>query len=411
MNNMYDGFAYNLSSGTPSILGALLILLAGWLIARGVRALVIKLMKKTSWNEKLFKSSGESGEKTNTFIANLFYYLIMIIVFLVVLEKLGVSSALAPLENMVSKFLLFIPNLIAAGVIGTIGYMLAKFASGLIRFGGGFLDRLAVRVGFKDTQKVFRVIRSIVFFMIFIPLLIQAINALHLDSISVPLNGILAGFIGIIGEVLVATVVMVIFLWGGKYLTRFISNLLHNVGFDKIADKLQLANMIGPTQSFSGVIGGVLYFFIAFFGVITAVDIVGLYELRDILYQVLAVTGAIAFGVVILIVGNFISKLIYDAMRRSDNNKFISNIVRYASLGLFLGISLRAMGIANGIVELAFGLTLGAVAVVIALAYGLGGREAAGEHFKEILQKLKSDKHREVGNENEPPQTPPYRSE
>lgn len=411
MDNMYDGFAYNLSSGTPSILGALLILLAGWLIARGVRALVIKLMKKTSWNEKLFKSSGESGEKTNTFIANLFYYLIMIIVFLVVLEKLGVSSALAPLENMVSKFLLFIPNLIAAGVIGTIGYMLAKFASGLIRFGGGFLDRLAVRVGFKDTQKVFRVIRSIVFFVIFIPLLIQAINALHLDSISVPLNGILAGFIGIIGEVLVATVVMVIFLWGGKYLTRFISNLLHNVGFDKIADKLQLANMIGPTQSFSGVIGGVLYFFIAFFGVITAVDIVGLYELRDILYQVLAVTGAIAFGVVILIVGNFISKLIYEAMRRSDNNKFISNIVRYASLGLFLGISLRAMGIANGIVELAFGLTLGAVAVVIALAYGLGGREAAGEHFKEILQKLKSDKHREVGNENEPPQTPPYRSE
>src|SRR5699024_1606473 len=102
MNNMYDGFAYNLSSGTPSILGALLILLVGWLIARGVKALVIKLMKKTSWNEKLFRNSGESGEKTNVFIANLFYYLIMIIVFLIVLEKLGISSALAPLENMVS---------------------------------------------------------------------------------------------------------------------------------------------------------------------------------------------------------------------------------------------------------------------------------------------------------------------
>lgn len=408
---MYDGFAYNLSSGTPSILGALLILLVGWLIARGVKALVIKLMKKTSWNEKIFRSSGESGEKTNVFIANLFYYLIMIIVFLIVLEKLGISSALAPLENMVSKFLLFIPNLIAAGVIATIGYMLAKFASGLIRFGGSFLDKWAVKVGFKDTEKVFRVIRSIVFFVIFIPLLIQAINALHLESISRPLNGILAGFIGIIGEVLVATVVMVIFLWGGRYLTRFISSLLHNIGFDKIADKLQLANMIGPAQSLSGVIGGVLYFFIAFFGVITAVDIVGLYELRDILHQVLAVTGSIAFGVVILIIGNFISKLIYDAMRRSDNNTFISNIVRYASLGLFLGISLRAMGIANGIVELAFGLTLGAIAVVIALAYGLGGREAAGQHFKEILQKLKSNKEVEMENKNEPPKTPPYSNE
>jgi hypothetical protein len=36
------------------------------------------------------------------------------------------------------------------------------------------------------------------------------------------------------------------------------------------------------------------------------------------------------------------------------------------------------MGIANEIVELAFGVTLGAIAVAVALSYGLGGREAAG---------------------------------
>ena len=47
------------------------------------------------------------------------------------------------------------------------------------------------------------------------------------------------------------------------------------------------------------------------------------------------------------------------------------------------------MGIANSIVELAFGLILGAIAVAIALSYGLGGREAAGIHMKEILNKLK----------------------
>ena len=46
------------------------------------------------------------------------------------------------------------------------------------------------------------------------------------------------------------------------------------------------------------------------------------------------------------------------------------------------------MGIANSIVDLAFGLTLGAVAVAVALAYGLGGREAAGEHMKKILGKF-----------------------
>ena len=49
------------------------------------------------------------------------------------------------------------------------------------------------------------------------------------------------------------------------------------------------------------------------------------------------------------------------------------------------------MGIANSIVELAFGLTLGSLAVTVALAYGLGGREAAGKHMEKILKKFQKD--------------------
>ena len=79
-------------------------------------------------------------------------------------------------------------------------------------------------------------------------------------------------------------------------------------------------------------------------------------------------------------------------MTKSRNNNFIASIVRYASLALFIAIALRTMGIANEIVELAFGLILGALAVAFALSYGLGGREAAGEHFKEVIQKFKNDK-------------------
>src|SRR5690606_15234060 len=130
-------------------------------------------------------------------------------------------------------------------------------------------------------------------------------------------------------------------------------------------------------------------FFLVFSGIITAVEVLRLEYLNLILTEVLFITGSIAFGVLILLIGNFISTLIYNAMIRSAKNSFIASVVRYATLGLFIGIALRAMGIANEIVELAFGLTLGALAVVIALSYGLGGREAAGEHFREIIQKFK----------------------
>lgn len=47
------------------------------------------------------------------------------------------------------------------------------------------------------------------------------------------------------------------------------------------------------------------------------------------------------------------------------------------------------MGIADTIVHLAFGLSLGAVAVAVALSFGLGGREAAGKQMEYILSKFR----------------------
>jgi len=46
------------------------------------------------------------------------------------------------------------------------------------------------------------------------------------------------------------------------------------------------------------------------------------------------------------------------------------------------------MGIADDIVQLAFGLTLGAVAVAFALSFGLGGREAAGKQMEQFLNRF-----------------------
>ena len=40
-------------------------------------------------------------------------------------------------------------------------------------------------------------------------------------------------------------------------------------------------------------------------------------------------------------------------------------------------MGLKAMGLADEIVTMAFGFTLGSVAVAAALAFGLGGRDAA----------------------------------
>ena len=61
-------------------------------------------------------------------------------------------------------------------------------------------------------------------------------------------------------------------------------------------------------------------------------------------------------------------------------------------MGLVLAMGLKAMGIADSIVNLAFGLTLGAVAVAFALSFGLGGQEAAARYLRRLQDKIDKER-------------------
>ncbi|NNF19791.1 MAG: mechanosensitive ion channel, partial [Flavobacteriaceae bacterium] len=314
MENQLENFADRVVDFLPGLLGALVVLLIGWLIARGIKMLVVKLLRRTSWDEKLLR--GSNVDDSNKFIGNIFYYIIMIMVILVVLEILGVDEVLTPLENMLGEFLMFIPNLVGAVLIGFVGYLLAKFVSNLVTIGGNFLDRLVDKTGFKDTDKLVSILKKIVFNIIFIPFLIQAFNALEMEAISGPANRILAGFTEMIGQIIIAAAILLVFVWGGKYLARFLEDLFNSMGMDRLAQSLRLQNMIGAGQSFSKLAANLIYFFLVFFGVITAVEILGLDRLTETLNQILEVTGQILFGLVILAIGNYISVIIYDTLRK-----------------------------------------------------------------------------------------------
>ncbi|GGW24457.1 mechanosensitive ion channel [Arenibacter certesii] len=387
METQLQRFADTVTDYLPSLLGAILVLLIGWLIAKFFQKLITKLLDRTKLGNKVMDE--EHSKSTSHFLGKIVYYLIMVIVLLMTLEILEVSAVLDPLKNMLNKFLSFIPNLIGAVLIGFIGYLLAKFVSSLISMGGNFIDNLIDKTGFKDTDMLVNILQKVVFIIIFIPFLIQAFNALQMNAISGPANEILYKFTDLIGEIIIAALILIIFIWGGKYLASFLSDLFKSLGLDKAAEKIKIQNMIGANQSLSTLLANLIYFFIVFFGVITAVAILGLDQLTYILNEILALTGQILFGLVIIAIGNYISMIIYNTMKESNNNNFIAGVVRAASLALFIAIALRTMGIANEIVELAFGLILGAIAVAVALSYGLGGRAAAGEHFKEIIDKMR----------------------
>ncbi len=168
-----------------------------------------------------------------------------------------------------------------------------------------------------------------------------------------------------------------------------------------------LREVIG-NSSLSQIAGKLLFFFIMFFGVVSALNKMELHQISYLLGDLLELTAQILFGLIIIGIGSWLAKIAYRSLI-SKEGETLASIARYTVLGLFIAIALRFMGIANEIVILAFALTLGAAAVAVALSFGLGGREAAGKQMEYILKKFR--KEGGGGNRDKPDKSKPPRIE
>mgnify|MGYP000202982694 CR=1 FL=1 len=388
LEQFLNGLSGRIGSFLPNILGAILVFIIGLFVASLVRKIVAKLLRSTQLDERVNKKM-QSNFDFEKILSKMAYYLVLLFVVLLVLDLLGVERVLEPLEGMLNKFTRQIPNVVIAGLVGFAGYILAKIASEAVGFLAGSLESFSSRIGWTGTISITSIVKQLVFIFVFIPILIVALDYLKMYAISKPATAMLSSLLLAIPKILVAVVILGVFYFIGKYVVNVIVTLLKNMGTDRLADKMQIDAVMG-TKSLSDIIGNVLFFFIMFAGVIAAVDKLEFAELSDILNNLMTISGKILFGLIIMMFGNFIS--IYASRLVSGAEKgYVRTIARYAILIIFVAMALHTMGIAPSIVNLAFGLTLGALAIAFALAFGLGGREAAGKHLDHLLRKWRNE--------------------
>jgi hypothetical protein len=113
-------------------------------------------------------------------------------------------------------------------------------------------------------------------------------------------------------------------------------------------------------------------------------------KVGDLVAMFIKFGGEVLLGAAILVIGFWLANLAYVTIRRASSERAgLAQLARVAIWGLVIAMGLRAMGIADDIVNLAFGLTFGAIAVAVALSFGLGGREAAGRQMEHWLSQLR----------------------
>lgn len=376
----------------PTLIAAVIVALVGWLVATLVREGLTRVLARTQLDEKLSQDVGVAPLSQN--IAEIIYWLILLLFLPMVLSILGLAGLLGPVQVMLTEVVAFIPNLVIAGIILFAGYILAKIIRGIVEglSNSVGLQAQAEKIGVFKSSNLPKLLGSFVFTVVIITALIIAFDALGVDSISQPATSMLHQILAAIPNILGAAIILIIAYVVARFVGQLVAELLAGTGVDEIPAKLDVQRFLGE-QKVSSFVGFLIVFFTMLFAVSEAANRLDFHQVSDLISMFIHFGANILLGAVILVIGFWLANTVANVVQRGEYNssRWLGNLVRILIMGLVIAMGLRAMGIADSIVNLAFGLTLGGVAVAFALAFGLGGREPAERLLTKLIDKAESE--------------------
>lgn len=374
LNRITEALGPAVSGQLGHAIVGLLILIVGLFVVKIISGIIARVLKKVGF---LYRSS-EDGSSVDfaTPIASLVKALLTIFLLIAVLQYFGLTDVLEPLKDMVNKFTSAVPNIIGAGVIGYAGWIIAKLVSGMVSMALGKVDeQIASRTG-NNEIKVSGLGSAFIFIIILLPIAVSALGVLSIPAISEPASAMIEKLMAAIPNIIGAGIIMLVAYLVTKFVIHILSSLLDGMHINALPEKAGISGIFSESFTVTKLVGGTIMFFSMLAAATAAVNVLGIEVISLIFARMIEFGGGILVGSIILVIGNFLGNIAYQKLS-SSSSAGIANIARFAILGLVLAMGLRAMGLADNIVNMAFGFTLGSIAVAIALAFGFGGKDAA----------------------------------
>ena len=395
------GFLNRIFDFLPRLLSAAVLLALAWAVATGLRFLISRALAATSLDERFGREVGDGGDKApSAMLAETVYWLIFLLFLPAVLDALGLKGLLEPVNELLGEVFAFLPNLFGAAVILAVGWLLARVAQRIVTslMGATGADSLGERVGVSRVlgeRKLSTLVGLIVYVLIFIPIVVTALDTLGLRTISDPATAMLDRVLAAVPQLFGAVLILGVAYLVGRLLSQLVARLLEGVGFDRFLQRIGFrvtgtaVTEAGPTRRASELVGWLALIAIMLFATIEALSMLHFDRLATIVAEFTQFLGNVLLGVVILAVGLYFGSLATAAITSSGtrNAALLGRLAKIAILVLAGAMALRQAGLAEDIINLAFGLLLGAVAVAAAIAFGIGGRDLAAKQ----LEKWKAD--------------------
>ncbi|MBD2519064.1 mechanosensitive ion channel [Nostoc sp. FACHB-973] len=401
----------------PKLVGAGILLAAAWVLASVVKIVTVRLLRTFNLDERLNAQPADSAPSLNQLslsetIGNALYWFIFLLFLVPILDTLGLREALEPVQALITKILVILPNILAAALIAAVGWFIAnvvrRIVTNLLASTG--IDHLGSRFGLSSTagvQPLSSIIGTIVYILILIPVAIAALDALQIQAISQPAIAMLQQVLNAVPAIFTALAILIVAYFLGRFVADLVTSILTNLGFNNIFTVLGLTTPTRrivistepteptpptiPTRTPSEIAGIVTLVGIMLFATVAAVNILNIPALTALVSGILIIFGRILAGLVIFAIGLFLANLAFNIITSSGDRQaqILGQVARICIITLVSAMALQQIGVASDIVNLAFGLLLGAIAVAIALAFGLGGRDIAREQVQEWLNSFK----------------------
>lgn len=400
-----------LLAAVPDIIGALLILAAAWVIGYVLRILVTRGLTALHFDERATQyglapipSEGEAPRALGVQIGNAVFYLTLLFFLPAFLGALNLTGLVVPLEGLLTKLLQILPALLGAAVTVFIGWLVARIvrqivASGLVALG---LDAAVERTGvqpFIGAQRLSAITGAILYYLILLAAIVSALNTLDLQPVTQPITAMFTTTVNYLPRVVSAGFVVAVGIVLARIVGDLLANALAGVGCDGFLVRIGLVKSDFPGPPPSRIIGTIAMFVVLLLVAGEGLEILNLVVLSRLLERFLLFLPDLAVAALILGAGiaiaSYVQGLVRTALERTGGAgaAVIAAATKYAILVLATVMALEQMGVARQIVALAFGLAFGAICLGLALAFGLGSRETAGEYVREMIQTAKGEQH------------------
>jgi hypothetical protein len=392
----------------------LVILIVTWSLARLVKLALTKLVGNVGFLQR----QGADGKSLGAALGQIASLLVWLFGLIAILQVFSLDQVLSPIQVMLDNLMAYLPNVIGAGFVFFVGYVIAKIARQLTQttLDTAGLDRGVARLtdgqignaasAREDTvpgheggattaselgtdrsagTSVSSVVADLVFAITLIVVSIAALQILGIQAISEPAESMLQLILDAIPRVIAAALLLGLGWFIAKFAGQLLETTLRGLGTDRTINEL---GIVPEGRSASSILRRIAQVAIILFFGVMATRMLGFPEVTNLLEEVLVLGGRVLFGGALIAAGVMIAGL----LRRTIGTGTVSSVVYWATIALFTAMGLNYMGIADSIVNLAFGAVVVGGALAAALAFGLGGREAAARQLNKAETKLERGK-------------------